>query len=149
MSGSIAGQVCVSKVDHDNIKITYSTNQGYYLSHVNTWIGCDKNAYPKNDDCPKLKHFPLQDEYLQDYLTSYSFVTTISNCYTCEHLSYCDYCDTYNQLLVYVIAQAQLVYYDSYHNSNYEIAYMDGEFICQNDYRFATRHELSFNVQCC
>ena len=96
-----------------------------------------------------MAHFPLQDDNCGDGATSYSFVKSIRDCNGCENLSYCDYCDdSYDELLVYVIAQAKLKYYYD-HEYYYTMAYMKGDFVCHYGDNFATRHEMLLDVKCC
>ena len=114
---NVAGKVCIDRMDNNHGKITYSTNDGWYLNNVHSWLGCNKDFYPKNsDNYPKLEHFPMKQEYLADSSTSYSFTTSLHECNGCDNLSFCNYCDSSSndkKLLTYLIAHAQVKHYSN------------------------------------
>ena len=142
----------MTKIDDDNVKISYSTSDEWYLKEVHAWLGCDKDGYPQYtgtyDNYPKLSEFPMIDDDLSYPTTYYEFTTSLSGASGCSYINYCDYCDSYEELLYYLIAQAKVKYY--YHGYwYYKTAYRDGDWIYYYNGYWALRSELLIDVDCC
>ena len=110
-------EVCIRKVDHDNVKIVYTTSGGWYLNEVHGWIGCEQDSYPQYtgtyDNYPKLSEFPIEDDDLGYLTTSYEYTISLSDgsCGGCGNVDFCHYCNSPDELILYVIAQAKVKYY--------------------------------------
>ena len=126
--------MCAEKVDHDNVKITYTTSGARYLNEIHEWIGCEQDTYPQYtdtyDNYPKLSAFPIEDDDLGYPTTSYEYTISLhdDSCTGCGNINFCDYCNSPHELLSYVIAQAKVKYYDGYWY--YKTAYLSYFLVC-------------------
>ena len=148
----VAGQVCITRVDNDNVKISYATSDGWYLKEVHAWFGCQQDGYPQYsgtyDNYPKLSYFPIEDDNLGYPTTSYEATVSLSGCTGCGSIDYCHYCDSPDELLAYLIAQAKVkYYYNGYWY--YKTAYRNGDWIFYYNGYWALQSEMLLDVQCC
>ena len=151
----VAGEVCIAKLDHDNIQITYTTSGSWSFKELNVWIGCDQDGYPQYtgtyDNYPKISEFDMQSGYLSSGTQYYQFTTSISSLDGCDSssLSYCDYCSTPNELLFYAIAHARVRYTYSSGYTVYKTAFMEGDWVFYYGQYWALQHQLLADADCC
>ena len=115
-------------------------------------MGCEQDDYPQYggyyDNYPKLSYFPFRETSLSYPTTSYSFETSIDTLDGCGSVDVCDYCDSAEELLLYMIAQAKVKYYWGGY-WYYKTAYMSGDWIFYYNGYWALQHEFLADAECC